>query len=78
MDCNVQITKIVKTDNGKILRIGDRIKFAIDGNITIEGNITDIDKVKIDLDDCFVDGIKAGNQSITYKSIEKDSAKFVL
>lgn len=30
MDCNVQITKIVKTDNGKILRIGDRIKFAID------------------------------------------------
>ena len=78
MDCNVQITKIVETDNGKILRIGDRIKFAIDGNITIEGNITDIDKVKIDLDDCFVDGIKAGNQSIAYKSIEKDSLKFVL
>lgn len=78
MDCNVQITKIVETDNGKILRIGDRIKFAIDGNITIEGNITDIDKVKIDLDDCFVDGIKSGNQSVAYKSIKKDSVKFVL
>lgn len=78
MDCNVQITKIIKTDNEKILRIGNRIKFAIDGNITIEGNITDIDKVKIDLDDCLVNGIKAGNQSIAYKSIEKDSVKFVL
>lgn len=84
MKAEVHIEKKFVTDNGKIIRIGNKIKFVaydvtIEEDCSYEGTVVDIFDNYFVLDECKINGKRTyGKFSIAYHSVEENSCKFII
>ena len=83
MKARVHIEKRFTSDNGKVFRIGNKMKcvaydVAVEENCNYEGIILDIFDNYFVLEKCKINGKTVyGNVSIPYHGVEEDSCYFV-
>lgn len=82
MKCKVLINKTLYSDNGKVIKIGDKISFNayetyVEEYVPFKGIVKDITETSIILKDCYENNKKILSANVAYNLIEDNSIKFI-